>query len=1207
MKSFYFIVFALVNAYLGSAQSFWLKADESNIKLRSESDREIIPSRYSTFKLDNQEIEKYLSLAPRQYSEDFLGKGKNIVLPMPNGKMEEFLVWNAPVMEEGLALSYPTIQTYKGYSLKDKSITVRFSTGPNGFHAAVRTEEGMVYIDPYSKGNTEYYNVYYTNDHIDESLRNKVICGTDETTFENQKLPKWGKRNFPDGKMELRKYRLALACTGEWGAVRGTTEKALSDMVTFVERANIVFEAELALTLVIIENNDKLIQLVGSSDPYTNPEQGLEILRQNTGIINQRVGFGNYEIGHVFSICYDVGGVAGGTICTSGKGAGVTCHNNSSISNGIVLVFNHEVGHQMTASHTFNNCPGNEEQGTSTGFEPGSGSTIMAYPGACGSSNLGAPRDNYYHVNSLDQILSYTNTEGSEAYACAEKVDINNFVPVIEMPYQDGFFIPKSTPFYLKSTATDANGDKLTYNWDQFDGQGSSPLGSPSGNAPIFRSIKPTENAARYFPNVSRILSGEFTNKQELLPTYGRDLTFRFVVRDNNPLGSAAVWEEVKFKVAPGNVGPFLLTFPINEQKLLVGEKLKVKWDVANTDISPVNCKKVDIYVALNNSLEFDSDNVILVAGGVPNDGEEFIIVPNTPTTRARIVVKATDNIFFTTGLINSRIDLPTVPSFIMDVKEPSRTVCLPDKLNFEFTTTGFAGLADSIKFEVVSGLPLGSKASFRSNSIFPGSTNMLDIDLTDVAGTADHEVIIRSLVPGIDTLDRILRLSLTGTDVNEVPLLTPANGISGVGPTQKYNWLGKTDATNYEIQVATSPSFDTDKVVANYATNELFFNSNIFLEKSTVHFWRVRASNDCRIGEWSEIFAFNTESLNCEVSKSGNLSINISQSGNPTVETELFVNSEGSISDLNVDNIRASHQWSSDIVAYLTSPSGKQALLWSRKCSTGSGINLGLDDQSNEFFQCPIGTGKIYRPESSLSVFNGDQMKGVWTLRLEDKVSGNGGRLLNFDLELCANITLNPPVLKKNETLQVQAKSTREISNDLLFCEDPDNSALELIYTLVSKPAFGLLVSNGIPMEAGQTFSQEDLNKAKVQYIHTADNIQNDGFKFIVSDGKGGWINITNFDIEVEAIPSSTNETMKVERILVYPNPANDFINIKVIDKEMSVNKCSLLDISGKEIMFTSTEDGTLTFDLALVPNGVYTIRIITDNQIITKKVVKQ
>ncbi len=1206
MKSVFFFILTIVVANTTFAQKYWEKVDEKTLSLRNLSGREIIPSKYETFYLRMETFKDALASAPLEFSENFLAKSKCIFLPLGDGKSEEFLVWYAPVMASELAERFPNIKTYKGYQKSNPSTTVRFSIGPNGFHAAIREGENMTYIDPYSIGNQEYYNTYYTSDHVDESLKNKVICGTDDATFTHKNAPKWGTRSFPDVKMDMRKYRLALACTGEWGNVRGTKEKALSDMVTFIERANVVFEAELAIKLEMIANNDLLINLDGNTDLYTDSDEGGKILGQNTNIISGKIGFGNYDIGHVFSICFDVGGIAGGNICTSAKGAGVTCHNGQQISSGIVLVFNHEVGHQMTAAHTFNNCPGQEGQATSFGYEPGSGSTIMAYPGACGASNLGAPRDNYYHVATLDQILSYTNTVGAEAYNCAEKIDIDNFVPVIEMPYVDGFYIPKSTPFFLSATATDANGDKLTYNWDQFDAQGSSPLGSPAGNAPIFRSIKPTSNPTRYFPNATRILNGEFTNVQELLPTYGRDLTFRFVVRDNNPLGSAAVWEEVKFKVAPSDVGPLVITSPITEQKLVIGKETTIKWDVAKTNLPPVNCKYVDIYMSLNNSLDFSSENVVLLAEKVANDGSETIIIPNNINTRARIIVKAHDNIFFASTFVNSRIDMPTSPAFIMNVKDPVRSVCLPDDLDFVFSTEGFAGLDKGINFEIVSGLPDGAIATFSNNTILPGATTTLHLDLSDVVVSAEYEVVVRSYVIGVDTIERTLRLSLTSTELNDLSLVSPANSINGVGPTQKYNWIAKADAKLYELEVATSPSFDTDKIVISKVIPDTFYNSNTFLEKSTIYFWRVRSSNDCRIGEWSQVFAFNTESLKCEVSKSGNLSINISQSGTPTVATDLYINADAIINDVNVKNIRASHQWASDIAAYLVAPSGKEVLLWSRKCSTGNGINVGLDDQSNEFFQCPISTGKIYRPESPLSVFNGQNMKGNWTLRLEDKATGNGGRLLNFDLELCANIALNPPVLIKNETLTVQAKDSKTINNNLLLAQDADNPATELTYTLVSSPSYGILSLNGSPIVVGTKFTQEDINQSKIQYLHTGTSENTDGFKFIISDGLGGWVSITDFMILID-FSSSTKDQYFTERIMVYPNPAGEIVSIKSIDEGTTISKCSITDITGRELLSTSNSETLFTMDISNLPAGVYTMHIHTGKQIITKKLVKK
>nr|MBP9196811.1 proprotein convertase P-domain-containing protein [Saprospiraceae bacterium] len=933
----------------------------------------------------------------------------------------------------------------------------------------------------------------------------------------------------------------------------------------------------------------------------------LSLVGQNTSVLNVRIGSGSYEIGHAFSICNDVGGVAAGNICTQGKGAGITCHNSPSISNGIVLVFNHEVGHQMTAAHTFNNCPGQEGQLSQSGYEPGGGSTIMAYPNACGTSNLGVSRDDYYHVISLDQMLSFTNSEGADAYDCAEKIDINNFLPVITMPYKDGFSIPKSTPFFLKASAEDENGDILKYNWDQFDNQTSSPLGAPVGNAPIFRSLKPTTNPARYFPNVSRILNGQFTDKTELLPTYGRELTFRFVVRDNNPLGNAAVWDEMKFRVAD-NAGPFKLTFPVLDYKLKIGEKLNVTWDVANTDIAPVNCKFVDIYIALNNSLDFDSENLKLVSKSTPNDGQETIIIPNIETIRARIVVKASDNIFFTTGLYNSRIDVPSVPSFFMDVAESGKKACLPESLTYDFSTVGFSGLSEKINFEVVSGLPTRAVAVFDKAQVTPGETTKLNINLENVTGTADYEVLVRSYVVGVDTIERVLRLGITSTDIDYVALVSPLDGISGVGPTQTYSWNIRPDAVSYDLQVATSPSFNAETVVLNKQTTGNSFNSNTFLEKATIYYWRVRASNSCRDGQWSDIFAFNTESLNCVVAKSGDLTVNISQSGTPKVEAIVNVFNEGSISDINIKNIKAEHQWSGDLAAYLTAPTGKEVLLWSRKCGSSKGLFLGIDDQSNEFFQCPINTGRIYRPESPLSVFNGENMKGNWTLRLEDKASGNGGRLQNFDLELCANIVLNPPVLTRNEVLKIHPKDTRDIDRILLLSEDINNSAAELKYVLVKSPSKGLLTVNDSPAVAGSQFTQDDIDKNKLKYLHNSESEDDDDFRFVVSDGQGGWISITDFIIDVdEDFASSVKEEVLTERILVYPNPAQDVLNISMIDRENGLFRSTISDMTGRIINSDSFSGTKAMYDIQSLQSGVYLIKIEVDGKSTFRKFVKK
>lgn len=1188
------------------AQSPWVSVRESEIPEVSRQGREIVPQKSAFYKLDAGLLQAITSAAPseEQYIRD--RKGLSISLPQPDNSIKEYLIWQAPVMESELAAKYPSIRSFKGYRAGNPDEVVRFTYGPTGFHGVILSSDSQIYIDPFVEGRDTYYQVYDTDDHRDFAVSGRPFCGTDDKWLEELRHTTGIENRVLGDKIELRKYRLALGCSGEWGALRGTVEKALAEMVTFVERANIVFEKELAFTLQLIDKNDQLIFLDGTTDPYNNPNQGLSLVGQNTNILNGRVGFASYDVGHMFSICYDVGGVAGGQVCTQGKGAGVTCHNGTAVSTGIVLVFNHEVGHQMSASHTFNHCGDTDQLALGTAYEPGSGSTIMAYPGACGADNLGAPRDDYYHVASLEQMLSYSNSESADAYECAEKVDIGNYLPVITMPYKSGFHIPKSTPFFLSASATDNNGDNLTYTWEQFDNQTSSPLGSPTGDAPLFRSLKPGTSPTRYFPAVSRILNGQFTDKTELLPSYGRGMTFRFVVRDNNPLGNAAVWDEVKFRVAE-NAGPFRLTYPVLDYKWKIGDKINVTWDVAGTDLAPVTCSSVDVYMAFNNSLDFNTENMVLLAKSVPNDGEQTVIVPDKISIRARIVVKATDNIFLTTGTYNSRIDVPEVPSFYMDINDAAREVCLPATEQFEISTKSFAGLQDKIRFEVAGGLPQDVSAVFVADSITPGEPNRLTFNFPNTTPSGNYEVVVRALVPGVDTLERIVRLILVRTQLDTPGLVEPQDGLSNAGPTQKYIWEKKDDASGYLIEVATSPGFGQGDIVISQEVANNSFNSNVFLEKATIYYWRVRAFNGCRNGEWSETYAFNTEALNCTVIKSGQLSLNISPSGMPMVESILNVFNEGIISDVNVKDISGDHQWVGDLTAYLVAPSGKEVLLWSRKCGSSKGFKVGLDDQSNQFFQCPINTGKIYRPEVKLSAFNGENMKGTWKLRLEDKASGNGGRLTNFDLELCSSIALNPPVLIRNEVMQLHPKNSKAVENTLLLAQDDNNSAQELQYILVAAPTRGTLTVNGAPALAGMSFTQADIDQNKILYYHTADDEENDGFSFVVSDGQGGWISITEFVIDIDsAFPSSVNVTASGFEILVYPNPAGDLVYIRLADGKI-LNKVTVTDLTGKTLDASEGPSAEHVFEVAGYPAGIYLARIEDGDRVLVRRFVKK
>ncbi|GIS53298.1 hypothetical protein Ct9H90mP29_03400 [bacterium] len=70
-----------------------------------------------------------------------------------------------------------------------------------------------------------------------------------------------------------------------------------------------------------------------------------------------------------------------------------------------------------------------------------------------------------------------------------------------------------------------------------------------------------------------------------------------------------------------------------------------ITWDVANTDDpNGVNCQAVDVLLSLNGDENFD----FIIAKSVPNNGSyTFIIPPTIPTDSTRVMIRASDNIFF--------------------------------------------------------------------------------------------------------------------------------------------------------------------------------------------------------------------------------------------------------------------------------------------------------------------------------------------------------------------------------------------------------------------------------------------------------------------------------------------------------------------------------------------------------------------------------
>lgn len=635
---------------------YWRNAETAEVKALGEPS--ILTVKEKLIHIDIAMLEQYLLQAPDEQSgKPYL----EFAMPVADGSVQRFLVCAVPVMHPDLQKKYPGIYTWAGKGIDDPYAVVRLDITQWGFHAMTLTPAGSVFIDPYNQKTRSVYKVYYK----DDARKNAETahCGFDPDDAENKanekaiyedlrrSIPQANRGIAKSSGTNLRTYRAAVACTGEYSAFHGgTVPGALSAIVTSMNRVGGVYELEVAIRFTLIPNNDTLIFLNGSTDPYSNSNGGA-MLSENQTTVTNRIGINNYDIGHVFST--GGGGIAGlGVICiASQKARGVTGSPQPVNDPFDIDYVAHEIGHQFGGNHTFNattgSCSGNGS--TSTSFEPGSGTTIMAYAGICSGQNVQPNSNAYFHTGSFDNIVNFSTT--SSGNNCPVTTPTGNTPPVITS-IGSNHAIPISTPFVLEGVASDPDGDPITYCWEQHDLGPFGSMANPSGNAPLFRSFSPTTSPLRYFPTLNRLVINQ-PSVGERLPTYARNMTFRLTVRDGRLNGGGVTYSTSKVTLNVINTGaPFLVTAPNTNITWVAGNQENVTWDVASTDVAPIGAANVDIFLSTDGGFTYP----ITLATGVPNTGSAVVTVPNNATTSARVMVRGAGNVFFDISNVNFTI-----------------------------------------------------------------------------------------------------------------------------------------------------------------------------------------------------------------------------------------------------------------------------------------------------------------------------------------------------------------------------------------------------------------------------------------------------------------------------------------------------------------------------------------------------------------------
>ena len=1139
------------------------------------------PKKFKLFDLNLQSLKQDLFTVVDNASSH------SVVITLPNvdGQLEQFEMVEASNFEPALQARFPEIRAFSGKGITDKYATLKLSISPQGIQTMLfRTDKPNEFIEAYSQDHTVYA-VFVSQRQPGQlpwscSTEDRIMSEGINTLVMNSGITA---RSGAD----LKTMRLAQSCNGEYSNYFGATSSAQVSLVlaaynNTLTSCNGIYEKDLALHLNLIANTTAVIYYNPATDPYSTTLSTWNASLQST--LNSVIGAANYDIGHLFGSTGG-GGNAGciGCVCVdASKGSGIT-----SPADGIPQGDNfdidyvaHEVGHQLGGNHTFSHSL----EGTGVNKEVGSGLTIMGYAGITSQdvTNHSIP---IFHQATIAQIQ--TNLAGKTCPITTSLVG-NNATPVVAAV--SNFTIPISTPFALTGSATDADGDALTYSWEQNDNStvsGTSSVASATkASGPNWISYMPTTSSTRLFPKLATILAGlnisgpltggDAATNTEALSSVSRTLNFRLTVRDNAPYSSTAPVKvgQTQFTdmvVTVSNTsGPFVITSPNTAVSWAGGSTQNITWNVANTTATPVSCANVKISLSTDGGLTFPT---VLVAS-TPNDGTEALVIPTIPSTTARIKVEAVGNIFFDISNTNFTI------SGAVACGDP--TGLSSSAVGDNVATVSWTAVANALSYEVE--YKLNSATTWTSFSTAQAATTANLTGLTQ--GSAYNWRVRATCTAGSGNY-------VTANFTTTAPFV--CNAPSGLSSTvtssgATVSWGAVTGAANYAVDYKLSTATTWTSAATASTTTSVTISG---LTASSVYDWRV--STNCGANGASGFSAaqFTTTAVSvCGSAFEPNETI-----ATAATITSGVVNSAAITTATDADFFKITTTATSNIVYNLVGPAGVDFDLTIYN-SAGTQISTASGSTATETISLTNQAAGTYYIK--VFGFSGALSTTCYTIRATaTTVTSCVNTLDNTANNTANNTATTAPVIPFNTNITGQISTGGDV--DLYKFTITTRGTITL--TLTTLPAnynLRLVSSNGSTVLV--TSSSSGTNNETINYT-AAPGV----YYARVYGTNNSTFNATScYTLRVQ-LGTATKELYTDNQLEVFPNPVQNILNVDLKGND-GVAVIQLFDINGTQVMSKRTASVRSQMNLAKLPAGIYLMKVVKDGVVVSKtKVVKQ
>lgn len=128
------IIVAILFSFIAmsvNAQTAFFADKGQNVSVQTEGRRMIVPDRFRTSELNVAALKSFLWALPSE--ENVISNRSTaqvIALPMPDGTMARFKIWESSIQEPALQARFSEIRTFRGQGIDDPYATIRCDFNP---------------------------------------------------------------------------------------------------------------------------------------------------------------------------------------------------------------------------------------------------------------------------------------------------------------------------------------------------------------------------------------------------------------------------------------------------------------------------------------------------------------------------------------------------------------------------------------------------------------------------------------------------------------------------------------------------------------------------------------------------------------------------------------------------------------------------------------------------------------------------------------------------------------------------------------------------------------------------------------------------------------------------------------------------------------------------------------------------------------------